>query len=224
VSALLQQDGHLVEMVGDGEAALGKARTGSFDIILLDVHMPRLDGIEAASRIRALPGGKGDVPLVALTGSAMPGDRQRLLAAGLDEVLVKPVPAATLLETVARLGRGGRPAQAALDEATLAALETSLGAGTLRELVDACLAELGGRLPALEGAADAAALAAEAHAMAGAAAGHGLGALASILRRIEAAARQGQAEDAQGLVAQVGPALQRAAQALAARHTSVALA
>lgn len=215
-AALLQQDGHLVEMVGDGQAALAKVSAGGFDIALLDVHMPLLDGRETASRIRALPGRLGQLPLIALTGSAMPGDRERLLEAGMDEVLVKPVPSATLLGAVARLGHDGRPPTALLDQATLGALEASLGAPALDELLAGCLRELRERLPALEMATDATARRAEAHAMAGAAAGYGLGSLATLLRAIEAASRHNQ--DAAALITEVAPALTQAEAALAARR------
>lgn len=75
----------------DGLEALEKASGGGFDLILMDVRMPRLDGLEATRRIRALPSDAGEVAILAVTADAMPEDAARCLAAGMDAHLAKPV-------------------------------------------------------------------------------------------------------------------------------------
>jgi len=75
---------------------------GSFDIVLMDVNMPVLDGLEATRLIRELPGDKGHVPIIALTANAMKGDRETYLAAGMDDYISKPIDSVGLLEMIAK--------------------------------------------------------------------------------------------------------------------------
>ncbi|MBP7694360.1 MAG: response regulator, partial [Anaerolineales bacterium] len=82
--------GYQVVLAADGEEALARARADHPDIILIDVQMPRLNGLEAVRRLRADPELAG-LPVIALTALAMEGDRERCLAAGADEYLAKPV-------------------------------------------------------------------------------------------------------------------------------------
>jgi PAS domain S-box-containing protein len=90
--ALLEKWGHAVDVAGNGQIALDRWRSDSYDLILMDVQMPVLDGLEATRRIRALErSGDGHVPIVAMTARAMKGDRERCLAAGMDEYVAKPV-------------------------------------------------------------------------------------------------------------------------------------
>jgi len=101
--AILEAAGVSVATVGDGGAALASLRAESFDLVLMDVHMPVMDGVEAVRRIRAGEGGRADMPVVALTADAMVGDAERLLAQGFDDAHPKPIRPAGLLMTVARL-------------------------------------------------------------------------------------------------------------------------
>lgn len=103
--------------VADGEQALSKATAEAFDLILMDCQMPGLDGLEATQRIRSweakMPGQRR-VPIVALTANAMQGDRERCLAAGMDDYLTKPFRQDTLAAMLARwLDRASRPQPAA---------------------------------------------------------------------------------------------------------------
>ena len=100
--------GHDAEVAGNGEAALEALRRRRFDVVLMDIHMPEMDGLEATTRIRAEAGGATDsaVPVVALTAHAMEGDRERFLAAGMDDYLSKPV---DMQELDAVLQRAARP-------------------------------------------------------------------------------------------------------------------
>jgi signal transduction histidine kinase len=99
LAALLQLHGQEVVVARDGVEAVRDAAQFRPDIILLDLGMPRMDGCEAARRIRALPGGRG-MYVVALTGWGQALDRQRTRDAGFDRHLVKPVDEATLLEVL----------------------------------------------------------------------------------------------------------------------------
>jgi len=100
IRRLLEKDGHTVHLVASGEAALSAWRHRRFDLILMDVQMPGMDGLEASRRIRA--GEKGArVPIVALTAQAMAGDRERCLEAGMDDYLPKPVDQAGLRRVTA---------------------------------------------------------------------------------------------------------------------------
>ena len=82
--------GHQVDVAEDGIEAVEKVKAFDYDIILMDVHMPRMDGIAATAIIRALHGRKAAVPIIAMTANAMDGDRESLLAAGMDDYIAKP--------------------------------------------------------------------------------------------------------------------------------------
>jgi signal transduction histidine kinase/ActR/RegA family two-component response regulator len=102
--AMLEAAGHRVEVAADGAEALHKYAPGRFDCVLMDCQMPGMDGYEATRRIRAREAENGGVrvPIVALTANAMSGDRERCLAAGMDDFLAKPFDTAALLDAVAR--------------------------------------------------------------------------------------------------------------------------
>ena len=88
-----------VDAVADGAAAVRLASLNRYDLIIMDVHMPRMDGLEAVRLIRQIPG-CGGVPIIALTASGFEEDRQRCLQAGMDAFLAKPVDSEHLLATV----------------------------------------------------------------------------------------------------------------------------
>jgi len=91
-SRLLEKRGHSVEVAGNGLEALEALEKESFDLVLMDVQMPVMDGFEATAAIRKKEGGSGiRVPIVALTAHAMKGDREKCLAGGMDRYLTKPI-------------------------------------------------------------------------------------------------------------------------------------
>ncbi|MGE4296634.1 MAG: ATP-binding protein [Desulfovibrionaceae bacterium] len=100
---MLERMGHEVVAVADGESALKQLARGEFDLMLLDLQMPVMDGLHTASRIRqsTLIGDKALVPIIALTGHAMPDDRKKCAAAGMDGFVPKPVDWAELARTIA---------------------------------------------------------------------------------------------------------------------------
>ena len=99
-------------MVDDGIAALEALAGTSYDLVLMDCQMPNLDGYAATVAIRAreqLQPGTRRIPVIALTANAMEGDRERCLAAGMDDYLTKPLRAGELYAALKRWHRPGAP-------------------------------------------------------------------------------------------------------------------
>jgi two-component system, sensor histidine kinase len=94
----LGKRGHQVVVAGDGRTAVDFARRGRYDVVLMDLQMPDMDGFEATAAIRALPGEQP--PIIALTAHSMVGDRERCLAAGMQNYLSKPIDLRELIEVV----------------------------------------------------------------------------------------------------------------------------
>lgn len=102
IRALLESDGHHVFVVSNGRDAVAAAASQTFDVILMDVMMPIMDGATAAQRIRELGGRAGGIPIIALTANALVGDRDRYLAAGMTDYLSKPIDVPSLFAALAR--------------------------------------------------------------------------------------------------------------------------
>ena len=103
---LLERAGHTVVAVSNGADAVKSIANSSCDLVLMDISMPGMDGLEATRHIRALPGPVAQVPIVAMTAHAMHGDREAYLAAGMDDYLQKPVDREQLLRVVANRASG----------------------------------------------------------------------------------------------------------------------
>ena len=103
-TAILKRAGHRVVVAANGALALDALATERFDLILMDMHMPEVDGLDAARRIRALESDAAALPIVALTANAMSSDRQRCIAAGMNDFLAKPFDPDELLDMVAKWG------------------------------------------------------------------------------------------------------------------------
>ncbi len=208
---LLEQHGHHLVLAEDGIEAVAAARTGGFDVVLMDVQMPRLDGLEATRQIRGLPEPMRKVPIIALTAYAGEGAREQYLAAGMDDHVAKPIDPALLLRKLACLdtaasasivsiGAGAdlptgapvadRHAPTPLDPAKLQALAGLLTAFDLQDFVSLYLDETASRIAriaALASSDDAAALGREAHALVGSAGSIGATRLAGMAADLEAA-------------------------------------
>jgi CheY-like chemotaxis protein len=103
---LLRHEGHDVTVVGDGDAAVRAVSRDPFDVVLMDLQMPEMDGFEATTAIRAAEQGTGrHLRIVALTAHAMKDDRDKCLKAGMDDYLTKPIDAALLRNALAGLAR-----------------------------------------------------------------------------------------------------------------------
>jgi signal transduction histidine kinase/HPt (histidine-containing phosphotransfer) domain-containing protein/ActR/RegA family two-component response regulator len=112
-AGLLRRQGHEVDVVADGHAAIHAVKVRPYDVILMDVHMPGLDGLDATRQIRRLPGAESRIPIIALTASVMPGDTERCLAAGMDAQLSKPIDPVALATVLSHHAQKGRIADAA---------------------------------------------------------------------------------------------------------------
>ena len=104
-TALLERDGHRVTLVQDGEAAVAAAASLAFDVILMDVQMPGMSGLDATAAIRAheMATGAGRVPIIAITALALRGDRERCVSAGMDGYLTKPIDPRALRQALSDL-------------------------------------------------------------------------------------------------------------------------
>ncbi|HVT78867.1 MAG TPA: response regulator, partial [Acidimicrobiales bacterium] len=100
--AMLEKSGWSVRIVENGRDALEALSQDSFDVVILDCQMPVLDGFSAARAIRDMPEPVCRLPILAMTASALPEDRQRCLDAGMDEYLTKPINRASLDEAMER--------------------------------------------------------------------------------------------------------------------------
>ncbi len=103
--AILEKLGHECDIVGDGRAALAALENRDYDLVLMDVQMPVMDGLEAVAAIRANDR-LANTPIVALTAHAMEGDRERCLEAGMDDYLAKPITAKELAKLINRWTNG----------------------------------------------------------------------------------------------------------------------
>jgi len=206
VSTMLARMGHRVEAVADGRAALEALHAnGPFDLLLLDMEMPVLDGGCTARAIRGTPGPLAQLPIIGLSADALPEHRERHMAAGLDAYMTKPIEwdalGALMLELTAQPPAARRapvPEPAAdasgrfahlplVDRVKLSELRVALGAeslaGMLRLMPETCLRELSAIRSAHQDARPAD-LKQAAHTLAGLAANFGTPRLAAVARAI----------------------------------------
>jgi signal transduction histidine kinase/CheY-like chemotaxis protein len=220
--SLLAKQGHEVVVARDGREALAALEQEPFDLVLMDLEMPGMDGLEATGHIRAREHGTGrHTPVVAMTAHAMKGDRERCLAAGMDAYLAKPIRAGQLLEVVAEFDAAARPEKVpreadgappspsmpaadgdVLDRAALLA-RVGHDPGLLRELVELFLVECPNLLGAVRDAvtrADAPGLRVAAHSLKGAVSNFSTWPAFEAALRLETMGRMGDlAQAAEGL-------------------------
>jgi len=106
IGMVLRNKGYTLLEATDGEEALAVAMEGQPDLIIMDIQLPKMDGLEVTRRLRQMPEFK-QTPIIALTASAMEGDRDKILAAGCDKYISKPVNTRQLPEVVAEMLRRG---------------------------------------------------------------------------------------------------------------------
>ena len=103
VRAMLASLGHSCEMACDGLEVVAKVTAARFDLILMDIQMPNLDGLAATRRIRALGGSVAQIPIIALTANAMVEDKQAYIEAGMNDHVAKPIELGKLALTITRV-------------------------------------------------------------------------------------------------------------------------
>lgn len=108
IGMVLRSRGYILLEATDGEEALVVAREGQPDLIVMDIQLPKMDGLEVTRRLRQTPQFK-KTPIIALTASAMEGDRDKIIAAGCDEYVSKPVNTRRFPELVAEMLKRGSP-------------------------------------------------------------------------------------------------------------------
>ena len=111
LSTVLEGEGHTIDQVGNGQDVVNAAQENDYDLIMMDISMPVLNGIDAAKAIRAGKAGKTDVPIIAVSAHAMKGDREAFLQAGMDGYLSKPFTKPAVLAAVAKFAGGRRHEQ-----------------------------------------------------------------------------------------------------------------
>ncbi len=100
---MLEIHGHHVDEVEDGLEAVAAVEKTAYDVVLMDLEMPRLDGLKATARIRELDSDRALTPIIALTANGLAGDRERVLSAGFDDYLSKPIKRSSLVKALARV-------------------------------------------------------------------------------------------------------------------------
>jgi CheY-like chemotaxis protein len=103
VCRLLEKCGHSVVVVNNGRKVLEELEKEKFDLVLMDVSMPEMDGFEAVATIRTKEGARAHIPIIAMTAHAMKGDRERCLAAGMDAYISKPIQPKELVQVIKSL-------------------------------------------------------------------------------------------------------------------------
>lgn len=192
--AILESAGHAVDVVPDGAAAVRAVETGVYDLVLMDVQMPVMDGVSASRLIRALDGPASRVPIIALTANVLPQQVAEFRDAGMSGHVGKPFARAELLDAIDRMTKEGDTrvvARPVPEAAALAAIADVVGQDRVQGLLESLAKELDARFgtvaapPARDGIAQ------DAHAMIAAAAMLGFGDLARLCREVEAACRSG---------------------------------
>ena len=228
---LLHNLGYAAAAVASGREAVVAAIEGKYDLILMDTQMPDMDGLEATRQIRAragkLQGGRGP-RIVALTASAMVGDRERCLEAGMDDYLSKPIEVLALRAVLEKGGRAdtapqAQPVACAIDWRRIDSLKPFDTDGSMVSgAIASFLADAPGRIRAIRDAhlaGDADGLAAAAHALKGAAANIGAARVQELSQGIESLAREGRPQDARKAIDGLEKSLAEARAALAKGET-----
>jgi PAS domain S-box-containing protein len=214
IAALLEKFGHRATLVGDGEQAVAALARGRFDLVLMDVQMPKLDGVGATKAIRALDGTAARTPVIALTANALSGQRESYIAAGMDDYLSKPIQPTALAAMLGRWANGGAPLIA---DNPLAHLAGRIPPQQMRALIEAYAEDAEARLERLVGldAADLETMRQVAHDIAGSLGNVGAQRVVDVARRLEAACREADIAGAGSLRGALVSAVREAIVALA---------
>ena len=166
---VLERIGLRVDVVANGHEVIAALRSVPYDVVLMDINMPEMDGIEATAAIRKLPGVLSSIPIIAMTALAMPGDRERFLSRGMDGYISKPIIREELHACIARVLKGLELSPATtnssndikltdtdtsiIDAKILSVLIANVGAELLPQIIDTYLSEVPARVDAITAAA-----------------------------------------------------------------------
>lgn len=139
--SVLERQGYSLTFAENGQQALALARHGGWDLVLMDIQMPLMDGVEATRCIRRLPGSLGQVPIVGLTANVLSDERQAYLLAGMCDCVTKPIEWPRLFDAIARHARGQAADKGAAAETAPA--ENAVKGGVCRQVLDAFRVSLG---------------------------------------------------------------------------------
>ena len=228
-AAMLQKLGLDCELAVNGAQAVERVRDGHFDLVLMDCHMPVMDGFEATTLIREMPDDIGRLPIIALTANTLQGDEQACLAVGMNGFLAKPYLLATLRAELARwLTRAPVAASGALDMTVIESLRDLDETGSMdlaQEVFSVFLSSSARRLVELNAAivqGDVQSLGKIAHALKSSAANVGALVLSEHFRELEKLAREGRLDDALGQLATMQQEHARAVSAIEALQMAYA--
>ena len=233
---MLRKLGYRVEVTATGVEAVAALARGPYAAVLMDCQMPELDGYQATARIRQLEGRDRRTPIIAMTANALEGDRERCLAAGMDDYLAKPITANKLrtalehwiprdappAEDTPAASTGTASREDAIDASALAGLRDLQQPGEpdlVHEVIVLFLDSAAPRLAALHQAVargDARTLEQEAHTLKGSAATLGARRLAAICEELQARGRAGDMPGASALLPQLDAEFARVRTALSA--------
>lgn len=220
VREMLERDGHMVAEAHDGEEGVSMAATRAWDVILMDVSMPRMDGVAATRAIRGGNEASAATPIIALTAHALPSETERFLAAGMQDIITKPVSRDALRRILRQLESTDQPSasrnpeppatEPLLDPARFAELCETLGGARALSLLQSFVAEAdpavaewrSTNLLADRDSARVEHLQAEVHRIAGSAAMLGITRLRARLAEVEGACKSGNPEKAAGYLQQ----------------------
>jgi CheY-like chemotaxis protein len=217
----LLQAGHSIEVAENGHQAVDAVRQSDFDVVLMDIQMPELDGIQATRQIRRLPDSKGNIPIIAMTANAMTGAKEEYLAAGMNDYISKPVQPEILhvklaaiescvvrqapgsnatnsaAATIRNVGSTSPAASPALDHARLTGLVAALPKSDIHELISLYLIDVDSHLARIADCCsngDLENIAREAHTIVSTAGNLGAMMTSATARNLEIACRNGDRE------------------------------
>ena len=235
-TVLLTKAGHSVDIAGNGHEAVDAVRRRDYDVVLMDIQMPELDGVGATRQIRALPAPRCDLPIIAMTAHAMAGAREEYLAAGMDGYVSKPVQPKLLFAALAEVPQNEAAAETApaepeiLDAGKLDELQSVLPRAKVADFIKLYLADVELNLAAIAEArakSDFETVARQAHQLVSTSGNLGLMRTSAAARRLEQACRTAEPGNIYRLISALVESCEASAAALkfwSAKHPADAAA
>jgi len=234
--ALLGRQGHIVDVAENGIQAVDAVRRADYDVVLMDIQMPELDGVQATARIRSLPAPKCDVPIIALTAHALSGAKEQYLAAGMNAYLSKPIDPQVLLAKLDEVCHGvvhAAPAEvgvvadaqqtlrallvrSGIDESSIVTLESVMSGDEVAELIRMYLIEAQNLISRMLRSTDLSMVAKDAHVLISTAGNVGATKVGDIARSVEVACKGADNDAVHALVQELNAASRLAGEGLEA--------